>query len=159
MGHTTGFLFSLWNSHKKYISRHFIYQWPFLVACQRLYNSLCRSVGRSVTRLSVGALSSISSELAWTFPAPFYRMNIDSSRMVYVYFHRSIYHWDFSMTVLLKIIYGQDTYSVMYLGVCLTSCLLYHDPGGQASARYERAITAMEMGLAYGWPEGPAMCQ
>ena len=42
-------------------------------------------------------------------------MNIDSLRMVYVYFHRPIYHRDFSMTVLLKIIYGQDIYSLMYV--------------------------------------------
>ena len=119
-----------------------------------------------------GALLSNYSETAWTFPTPFYRMNIDSPRMVYVYFHRPIYHRDFSMTVLLKIIYGQDTYSVMYFGVCLTSWHLC-----PASSEFsflaigqiltfllrffccdERAMTAMEMGLAYGWPEGQAIC-
>ena len=102
--------------------------------------SVRRSVGRSVGQSvhpSVGhtfvggVLSSNASETAWTFPTPFYRMNIYSPRMVYVYFHRPIYHRDFSMTVLLKIINGQDTYSVMYLGVCLISCLLCHAPGGR----------------------------
>ena len=122
--------FELVINGKLHAERHLSMQcmW-FLVACKRFYNSLCRSVSwsvgpsvlRSVTRLSGGALSSNSSETAWTFPTPFYRMNIDSPRMVYVYFHRPIYHRDFSMTVLLKIIYGQDTYSVMYFGVCLTS--------------------------------------
>ena len=68
----------------------------FLVACKRLYNSLCRSAGRSVYHTFFrGALSSNSSETAWVFPTPFYRMNIDSPRMVYVYFHRPIYHRNF----------------------------------------------------------------
>ena len=65
------------------------------------------------------------------FSKAIYKMDIDSLRMVYVYFHKPIYHRDFSMTVLLKIIYGQDTYSVMYFGVCLTSCLLCHAPVGR----------------------------
>ena len=49
-----------------------------------------------------GALSPNSSETAWTFPMPFFRMNTDSVRMVYVYFHRPIYHRDFSMTVIKR---------------------------------------------------------
>ena len=35
-----------------------------------------------------GALSLNSSETAWNFHTPFYRMNTESLRMVYVNFHR-----------------------------------------------------------------------
>ena len=67
-----------------------------------------QDIGLGLDYLSGGVLSSNSAETAWTFPAPFYRINIDSPRIVYVYFHRPIYHRDFSMTVFLKVIYGQD---------------------------------------------------
>ena len=48
------------------------------------------------------ALSPNSSETAWNFQTPFYRMGTDSLRMIYVYFHRSICNRDFSMTVLFN---------------------------------------------------------
>ena len=41
-------------------------------------------------------LSSNSSEMAWNFQMPFYRMGTDSLRMVYVNFHKSICLRDFS---------------------------------------------------------------
>ena len=53
--------------------------------------SITHFVGRSVARLSGGALSLNSFETAWTFPKPFHKMNIDSLRMIYVNFYRPIY--------------------------------------------------------------------
>ena len=44
-------------------------------------------------------LSPNSSKTAWNFQTPFYRMDTDSLRMVYVNFHRPISHRDFFMTV------------------------------------------------------------
>ena len=41
-------------------------------------------------------LSSNSSEMAWNFQMPFYRMDTDSLRMVYVNFHKAICLRDFS---------------------------------------------------------------
>ena len=41
-------------------------------------------------------LSLNSSEMAWNFTTPFYRMNTDSLRMVYVNFHKSFCIRDFS---------------------------------------------------------------
>ena len=41
-------------------------------------------------------LSANSSETAWNFQTPFYRMGTGSLRMVYVIFHKSICHRDFS---------------------------------------------------------------
>ena len=48
-------------------------------------------------------LSSNSSETNWNFLMPFYRMNTDSLRMVYVHFHRITCQRDFSMNVLLYV--------------------------------------------------------
>ena len=42
-------------------------------------------------------LSSNSSEMAWNFQMPFYRMDTDSLRMVYVNFHKPTITRDFSM--------------------------------------------------------------
>ena len=47
-------------------------------------------------------LSPNSSETAWNFQTPFYRVNTDRLKMVYVNFHRPICHRDFSMTVLFQ---------------------------------------------------------
>ena len=47
------------------------------------------------------ALSPNSSEMAWNFQTPFYRMDTDSLRMVYVNFHKSICLRDFSGTATL----------------------------------------------------------
>ena len=66
--------------------------------CVTLFQSMsvCLSVCLSVTRLSGGALSANSSETAWNFQTPFYRMGTGSLRMVYVIFHKSICHRDFT---------------------------------------------------------------
>ena len=61
----------------------------------------CLSVCLSVTRLLCRPLSSNSSEMAWNFQTPFYRMGTDSLRMVYVNFHKSICLRDFSGTATL----------------------------------------------------------
>ena len=58
-------------------------------------------------------------------------VQLDYGEVARPHFHKPIYHRNFSMTVLLKVIYGQDTYSVMYFGVCLTSWHLCPAPGGR----------------------------
>ena len=55
--------------------------------------SVCLSVRHTFVR---GALLPNSSEMAWNFQTPFYRMGTDSLRMVYVNFHKSICLRDFS---------------------------------------------------------------
>ena len=87
------------------------------------YKSICLSdfSGRGgEVGVSCGedALSPNSSETAWNFQTPFYRMNTDSLRMVYVNFHRPICDRDFSMTVLFQGIFWYFRYFLPnpYLG-------------------------------------------
>ena len=68
--------------------------------------SVCLSVTRLLQMGGPGRrcgggnpLSPNSSETAWNFKTPFYRMEADRLRMVYVNFHKPICPRDFSITI------------------------------------------------------------
>ena len=68
---------------------------------QTLVNLFLETGGPGVVLLVLGGnpLSPNFSETAWNIQTPFYRMDTDSLRMVYVNFHKPICPRDFSMTV------------------------------------------------------------
>ena len=105
-------------------------------------------------------LSPNSSETAWNFKTPFYRMEAGRLRMVYVNFHKPICPRDFSITIYYfywvwptKSIRSQ----IMRLSINLKK-------GLQARSASHMSTTLMAgpkgqpyVYNTYGWPEGPAI--
>ena len=127
--------------------------------------SVYLSVRHTFAGLGGNPLSPNSSETAWNFQTPFYRMEAGRLRMVYVNFHKPICPRDFSITI-----YGRNA-ALPGAGHC--HCHHHMCRTRTAVARFEmratqkprpRRVISVIRGPkgqphvynTYGWPEGRA---